>query len=575
MRTAARRLVGFENDPKLWLADGAIPLEDTLLSQRLGSDVSKYEKLLNDPHVRACLENRYQAVIGREVRVVPASDRRIDRKAAELVEQQLLGIRWAGKERQAGAPASVNFDAACLAWLSAILYGYKPVEVNWARDGSGWKIDSLRPVPSRRIKFDLVTSETPRNAQTHQSYAIKILTKSNPFRGEFLTQPYRLLIHSWGSQSGNPYGSGIGSALWWFAEFKKDALKDWLVAVARAAALIRATMPAGVDSTHPTYKEVQTFLDVFAPEHHLIAPDGVMLDFLESSRSDRAIQQEMCEYLDSQISRLIGGQTALVNQSQGGGSRARDEVAERVAMRLAKADADALSYGVLNTLAEWIVRLNLPSAKPPTIWRDFDDVENLTERADRDQKLSQATGLPLDPDYCEEIYGVKFAPKEETPDVPLRPVGGVADGSNPNPVDAANQSTDGQSDPQNPALSSKFDSVFDALSIERLQQEQQRRRNTWRSIQGAPYVKYVRVREAQDPRETHTELEGKVFPNDPEFWSKACPPSAFNCGHSLEPVGADYDGEITPLPSGEETLRHLNEWLGYDDANRSYFDLGE
>jgi phage gp29-like protein len=561
MITAARRLIGFENDPKLWLSDGAIPLEDTLLSRQLGSDVSRYEKLLNDPHVRACIENRYQAVIGREVRVVAASDRRVDRKAAELVEEQLLGIRWAGKERQAGAPASVNFDAACLAWLSAILYGYKPIEVRWARDGSGWKIDSLRPVPSRRIKFDLVGSDTPRNAQTHQDYAIKILTKSNPFRGEFLTQPYRILIHSWGSQSGNPYGSGIGSALWWFAEFKKDALKDWLVAVARAAALIRATMPAGVDQNHPIYKEVQSFLEVFAPEHHLIAPDGVVLDFLESSRSDRAIQQEMCEYLDSQISRLIGGQTALVNQSQGGGSRARDEVAERVAMRLAKADADALSYGVLNTLAEWIVRLNMPAAKPPTIWRDFDDVENLTERADRDQKLSQATGLPLDPTYCEEIYGVKFAPKEPEaiPDVSLRPNEGNPDGVTP----------------QNPALSSKFDSVFDALSVERLQQEQQRRRNTWQSIQGAPYVRYIRIREAQNPRESHTALEGKVFPNDPEFWSKACPPSAFNCGHSLEPVGADYDGEITPLPSDEETLRHLNEWLGYDDANRSYFDLGE
>jgi phage gp29-like protein len=568
MRTAARRLIGFENDPKLWLADGAIPLEDTLLSRQLGSDVSKYEKLLNDPHVRACLENRFQAVIGREVRVIPASDRRVDRRAAELVEQQLLGIRWAGKERQAGAPASVNFDAACLAWLSAILYGYKPIEVRWARDGSGWKIDSLRPVPSRRIKFDLVTNETPRSAQTHQDYAIKILTKSNPFRGEFLTQPYRILIHSWGSQSGNPYGSGIGSALWWFAEFKKDALKDWLVAVARAAALIRAIMPAGVDQNHPIYKEVQAFLEIFAPEHHLIAPDGVVLDFLESSRSDRAIQQEMCEYLDSQISRLIGGQTALVNQSQGGGSRARDEVAERVAMRLAKADADALSYGVLNTLAEWIVRLNMPSAKPPTIWRDFDDVENLTERADRDQKLSQATGLLLDPTYCEEIYGVKFAPKEENSDVSLRPVGRV---ENPDPA-LAGDSNQPISDQPNPALNAL---TFDALSIERLQQEQQRRREVWRSIQGAPYVRYIRIREAQNPRESHTALEGKVFPNDPEFWAKACPPSAFNCGHSLEPVGADYDGEITPLPNDEETLRHLNEWLGYDDANRSYFDLGE
>lgn len=554
------RIAGYENDPKFWLPSGEIPIEDQLLSGVLGSDVSRYDELLRDPNVLACLQNRIGATLSREVRVVAASEKRIDRKAADLVSEQLLGVRWAGGKRESGAPSNVNFDQLCSSLMMAILRGFQAVEVSWQRGRNGWQIAGFTPIPSRRIKFELVTKDTPKGVITHLGYAIKVLTRDKPFRGEFVTTPYRILAYTFDISGGsNPYGLGLGSVLWWYYQFKKDCLKDWLVAVSRATALIRAMLPAGVGEGHPVYGEVKSFLEMFAPEHYLIAPDGVVMDFLESTRNDRDIQHTMVEFLDNQIARVIGGQTALTNQQSGGGSRARDEVAERVAMKLAKADSDALSGGVLNTLAEWITRLNLPSAQAPTIWRDFDDVENLTERADRDQKLAAATGRKLDPDYVTEIYGTVFAEPEPEPVAPIPP---EPNADRPNP------------DPPAFSLTGKFDSVFDATSIELLQAEQQRRREIWNSIQGAPYVRYVRVREVQDPRETHTALEGKVFPNDAAFWSKACPPSAFYCGHSLEPVGADYDGEITPLPQDAETLRHLIEWEGYDEANRKFFELG-
>ncbi|WP_099531448.1 DUF935 family protein [Limnothrix sp. PR1529] len=561
--TTPNRIAGYENDPRYWLPSGEIPIEDLLLRNILGSDISKYDEILKDPNALACLQNRIGATLSREVRVVPASEKRADKKAADLVSEQLLGVRWAGSKRESGAPSSVNFDQFCSSLMMAILRGFQAVEVSWQKGRSGWQIAGFTPIPSRRIKFELVTKDTPRNAVTHMGYAVKILTRDKPFRGEFITTPYRILVYTFDIGGGsNPYGLGLGSVLWWYCQFKKDCLKDWLVAVSRATALIRAAFPAGVGEGHPVYEEVKSFLEYFAPEHHLIAPDGVVIDFLESARNDRDIQHTMCEFLDNQIARVIGGQTALTNQQSGGGSRARDEVAERVAMKLAKSDSDALSGAALNTLAEWITRLNLPSSQAPTIWRDFDDVENLTERADRDQKLAAATGRKLDPDYVTEIYGTVFAEPEPVDPIPPDP---NADRTNPEPPN-----------PEPPAfsLTGKYDSMFDAANVELLQAEQKRRGEVWNSIQGAPYVRYVRVREVQNPRETHTAMEGKVFPNDATFWSKACPPSAFYCGHSLEPVGADYDGEITPLPQDAETLRHLIEWESYDETNRKYFELG-
>lgn len=584
--TKPAKIAGFENDPRHWLPSGEIPIEDQLLAGLLGSDISKYDLLLRDPNVLACLQNRIGATLSREVRVVPASEKRIDRKASELVSEQLLGVRWAGSKRESGAPSSVNFDQLCSSLMMAILRGFQAVEVSWQKGRSGWQIAGFTPIPSRRIKFELVTDETPKKAVTHMGYAVKILTRNKPFRGEFITTPYRILVYTFDIGGGsNPYGLGLGSVLWWYYQFKKDCLKDWLVAVSRATALLRAMLPAGVGEGHPAYDEVKTFLEYFAPEHHLIAPDGVVIDFLESTRNDRDIQHTMCEFLDNQIARVIGGQTALTNQQSGGGSRARDEVAERVAMKLAKSDSDSLSGAALNVLSDWITRLNLPSAQAPTIWRDFDDVENLTERADRDQKLAAATGRKLDPEYVTEIYGTVFAEPDPVEPIPGNPSqsgvppatpdrgGGGNDAGNPD--GGAAVGTDGTSPGQSfAALTGKFDSVFDAASIELLQAEQARRRDVWNSIQGSPYVRYVRVREVQDPREAHTAMEGKVFLNDAAFWSKACPPSAFYCGHSLEPVGADYDGEITPLPQDAETLRHLVEWEGYDESNRKYFELG-
>lgn len=418
-----REIISAQSDPDAQLFD-LVPFEDRLLRDSnglLGHSVDEYDWLLRDLHIGAAFQNRWKGVIQAEIEVIPGGDDERDIKAADRVKDQLFNsVKFNGDRqldkvlpdsKQSSAPA---FDKTCLAWLEAILKGYKPCELFWERGDGEVRLSEIRPRPSRRILFEYVNERTPRNAQLHEGHAIKLLTRSNPMLGEFVTTPRKLLIHSWGSKESNPYGYGLGSALWWPGKIKRDNWKLWLIAAGRAAAFLRGQLPQNVGKESEAYKLLESLLKKLAPEGYLLLPDGITVDLMESGRTDPAIHDHIRQALNSEISEFILGQTGTINQDGSSGSRARDEVADENELELAKMDSDLLSP-TCNTLARWITELNDPEAKPPTIWRQLEKGEELGQRADRESKLVVSVGKPLDQTYVEETYGVKFA------DVPLLP----------------------------------------------------------------------------------------------------------------------------------------------------------
>jgi Protein of unknown function (DUF935) len=75
--------------------------------------------------------------------------------------------------------------------------------------------------------------------------------------------------------------------------------------------------------------------------------------------------------MDSEMSKTVLGET-LTTEIGSRGSYAAANTHNEVRKELTKADADLLSDTLNRTLIKWDVQLNLPDAKPPRLWRNFE-----------------------------------------------------------------------------------------------------------------------------------------------------------------------------------------------------------
>ena len=526
----------FDSDPRYWLQT-EIPWEDRLLREGV-TNFERYTELEQHLKIGAALEQRYSAALSPEAKIIPGGDRRQDRKNAEWIEETFLGIAERFGLDEKDTTSTVGINAVCEILLRSVFAGVSAAAVIWQRKGRHFQVSDFIEIPQRRIRFGRL-QDAPKNVQTYKGYGLRLISKEDPYRGTWVTAPYRVLIHSWGSRESNPYGRGLASGMWMPYCVQKATLKAWAISAHRASATVLVKLPPGVTTPdHPTYKATQDFLDVFAPDNYLMVPHDVDVSYLESQRADRGVHQELVDYFDSLFSQVITGQTGLLSQDGSGGSRARDEVAERVGTRISKRDSDALSTGPLAKLCEWMTELGpYPQARPPSIWREFEKVESLDARATRDKLLSDATARPLDLAYVSATYGTQFA---EAPTPVL--IGGDGDAGG--------------------------DFAFAAIATD---ETIARRQQNWEATRGAPYVQVVRVRNAVSPRATHAELEGQVFPNDRDFWRRHCFPSAPNCGHDLIPIGFGYDGAVSDLP--RDLLGDSPEWENLNPTLRQQFVL--
>jgi hypothetical protein len=107
--------------------------------------------------------------------------------------------------------------------------------------------------------------------------------------------------------------------------------------------------------------------------------------------------------MDSELSKAVLGETLSTDVGDRGSyaaSRTHNEVRKEVT----KADADLLSDTLNRTLIRWDVELNLPGAKPPKLWRNFEEAEDLNTRVTRDKTLFDM-GWKLKKEAVSEIYG--------------------------------------------------------------------------------------------------------------------------------------------------------------------------
>ncbi len=379
--------------------------DPVLRTESQGKGLRLYDEVDRDPHAGSVLQTRALAVVGKEWSVIPAqSARRAGRPAATSQEQVVADYVTEVLE-------NCNFDQARQELLQAILYGYFAAEVLWLKR------------PDDRIGIKKLVGKHPRRFVFTAERELRLLTPQNMIDGEELPD-CKFIAFTFGD-SDNPYGRGLGRRLWWPVWFKKNGIKFWMVF------LDKFGMPTTVGKYPPgTLKDEQDRLleaiEAIQTDTGIKIPDSMNIELLEAARAGTVTHEQLCEYMDRQISKAVLGQTATTEGTPGklGNEDAQDDVRQDIV----EADADLLDSVLNETLVRWIVDYNFPDVTDyPKLITHAAPKPDLKERSELDKTLASDIGLPVGTQYFYETYGIPepaegedlVKPQPKTPALPF------------------------------------------------------------------------------------------------------------------------------------------------------------
>lgn len=364
------------------------PTDDVLAKRGGAKGLALYDEIRRDPHAFAVLQKRKLEVVSREWNVFEASDRRLDKKAAEEVKRQLKAI---------------NFDQLTRGLMGAVLKGYAVAEVIWANVDGTWTATAVKVKKQRRFRFTM-------------DGELRMLTRRNSLDGEPVP-PRKFIVHrhSIEDDDDDPYGVGLGNVLFWPAWFKRQALSHWLRSNEKHATPTTVAQYEG-DYDKKTEGQLLGAIRRIANDTGVAVPATVELSLLEAQRGGGSVDHgAINRYLDELISEAVLGETLSTNSGERG-ARSLGEVHNQVRIAIAKADADLTCTSIRDQLVRWIVELNFPGAGIPDVWRDFSEAEDLDKKVKRDQTLTQMGYRPKDPQYIDDTYGGEWVDTKAQPD---------------------------------------------------------------------------------------------------------------------------------------------------------------
>jgi len=340
------------------------PQDDVLIRHGGGLGLRIYDELERDPRVLAVTRKRKLAVVARAWTVDPADGSRAARKAADLVKRALAGF---------------DFDRLTEDLLDAVMKGFAVAEVMWEARGAEFMPVAIEPRDQRRFVFDV-------------ERRLRLLTPDHPSDGIELPDR-KFVIHRCGDKTGDPYGLGLGSALFWPCWFKRQGAAFWATYTERFGSPTPVAKVDDMSDDDKRRKMLDQLLNL-ANENALVVNKGWEVEFLEAARSGGVTYPDFVRYWDDKISEAVLGETLTTNIGDTG-SRAASDTHNDVRRELTTADADLLC-GALNAgLVRWIVDVNLPGAPYPTIWRPDPelDIEADAARSRKRAAVTEAAGL--------------------------------------------------------------------------------------------------------------------------------------------------------------------------------------
>lgn len=362
-------------------------VDETLLEKGGGKGLKLYDEIERDTHASSVVQKRKHQLIGREWKVDPGGEDKVDIEAADFVRELLQEL---------------PFDQICYDMLDATLKGFSISETMYGRDGRHVIVDEITVLEQRRFVFD-------------REWKPRLLTMAAPVKGEELPDR-KFLVHRFGVKGNNPYGLGLGTRLFWPVLFKRNGVAFWMKFLERFASPI----PIGkypIGSLPAQQLELMHIMESINHASAITVPIGTELESFEAKRGGTVDYEAWGRFWNSEMSKATLGETLTTEMGQNG-ARAASETHAGVLDMLVDSDADLLSATLNGQLLRWLSEFNYPGAKPPKVWRprpsnEMEQEALAEKRAERRAKdmaaLTQARELgyePADIDaYMELVFG--------------------------------------------------------------------------------------------------------------------------------------------------------------------------
>lgn len=344
---------------------------DEVLRSRGGGDLVIYERLRRDDQVKSCFDQRTAAAISREWKVEPGGENAQDIAAAEFLETQLKKIKW---------------DRVCKKMLGGVFNGFAVAECLYRVEAGQIVLDGIKVRRARRFKFD-------------QDNKLRLITSAAPM-GEVLPDNKFWVFTSGGDDDDDPYGLGLGHALYWPVWLKRNGLKFWSLFLEKFA----APTPVGKaprGSTPEQRRKLLSILRAITTDSAVVIPEGVEVELMEAARNSGGDFAKFYELMNEAIAKIILTQTMT---TEDGSSKAQGQVHADRLLDLVKEDNDLLCESFNSGPAVWLTAWNFPGAVPPRVWRDHSEPEDMTARTARDTAIKDL-GFEPTAEYILDTYG--------------------------------------------------------------------------------------------------------------------------------------------------------------------------
>jgi phage gp29-like protein len=331
--------------------------------EREGPEV--FDRMLQDPHIFACLTQRKALLLAKEWEIVPADSSEKAQKVAEFVRHTITTY--------------LDFYRDLEELLSAIEHGYAVSEVVWRLEKGQWIPESLLGHDFRRFGF------TPDGTL--------VLLDAEKGRVK-LTQPYKFIVHRNEATPENPYGRSVLTRCYWPWRFKLAGFEFWITLLEKFG----VPSLAALFETETTEEKARELAEFISEQLLRITSGGAGalagvkdLKTLEAKGhgEDFKLLLDLC---NTEISKAILGETLTVEVGERG-AYAHGKVHFEVLESLIKKDAEALANTLNRTLIKWIAELNFGADAPVPRFRfDFEPVadwEKIKDALDRGVPVSK------------------------------------------------------------------------------------------------------------------------------------------------------------------------------------------
>jgi len=330
-----------------------------------------------DLHYRSVLSTRKHAVVGLDLFVEAAGESDEDKEIALAVETDIL---------KHADMTDLRTNA-----LDALGKGFSVIEILWDTTGRRWKPGEFLFRDPRWFAYDKATG--------------KLCLREAQGNALIPLEPYKFIVHEPNLLSGVQITGGLSFTALFYWLLKSYDVTSWAAFIDRFGYPVRIGK-YGKKATETDIKTLKKAVAAIGSDVGAVVPDSMIIDIIESKTTgtNSAAYKVMAEWVNKEISKLVLGQTASAEGTEG--ALGNQQGQEQVRQDICHADAIQFEGTINRDLVIPYVRFNFGEREAyPKIRAKFVEARNVQMIVDSVVKLVPL-GLPVDKAQMLNLLGL-------------------------------------------------------------------------------------------------------------------------------------------------------------------------